>query len=117
MQLIFEIGCEELPARFCEPALAQIEAAFAARAEELRLEYGSLRTVATPRRLTLLVDGLAEKQSDIQEERTGPPAQISFKDGQPTKAALGFARRSEEHTSELQSRPHLVCRLLLEKKK
>jgi len=91
MQLIFEIGCEELPARFCEPALAQIEAAFAARAEELRLEYGNLRTVATPRRLTLLVDGLAEKQSDIQEERTGPPAQISFKDGEPTKAALGFA--------------------------
>lgn len=92
MQLIFEIGCEELPARFCEPALAQIEASFVARADELRLEYGSVRSVATPRRLTLLVDGLADKQRDIQEERTGPPAQIAFKDGEPTKAALGFAR-------------------------
>lgn len=92
MQLIFEIGCEELPASFCPPALAQIEGAFAAGAEELRLSYESLRTVATPRRLTLLVDGLADKQTDIQEERTGPPAKIAFRDGEPTKAALGFAR-------------------------
>ncbi|AWV90837.1 glycine--tRNA ligase subunit beta [Bradymonas sediminis] len=92
MQLIFEIGCEELPASFCQPALAQIEATFAARADELRLGYESLRTVATPRRLTLLVEGLAAKQTDIQEERTGPPAKVAFKDGEPTKAALGFAR-------------------------
>lgn len=92
MQLIFEIGCEELPASFCQPALAQIEAIFATRTEELRLTYKTMRTVATPRRLTLLVEGLAAKQTDIQEERTGPPAKIAFCDGEPTKAALGFAR-------------------------
>ncbi len=92
MQLVFEIGVEELPARFCEPALEQIEAMFRERAEELRVGFDSLRTLATPRRLTLLVDGLADKQTDLEEERTGPPAKIAFRDGEPTKAAIGFAR-------------------------
>ncbi|MFW6054112.1 MAG: glycine--tRNA ligase subunit beta, partial [Persicimonas sp.] len=58
MQLVFEIGCEELPPSFCEPALEQMEAAFRERADELRLDFGTLRTVATPRRLTVLVDDL-----------------------------------------------------------
>lgn len=93
MQLVFEIGCEELPASFCEPALDQIEAMFRERADELRIGFDSLRTVATPRRLTLLVDGLADKQTDLEEERTGPPAKIAYDDqGNPTKAAQGFAR-------------------------
>lgn len=92
MQLIFEIGCEELPASFCQPALDQIAATFTARAAELRLRFDSVRTVATPRRLTLLVEGLAAQQTDIEEVRTGPPASAAFKDGEPTRAALGFAK-------------------------
>lgn len=92
MQLIFEIGCEELPASFCKPALAQIETIFRERVADLRLEFGALHALATPRRLVLLVEDLDEKQPDIEEERTGPPASVAFKDGEPTKAALGFAR-------------------------
>ncbi|QDG50879.1 glycine--tRNA ligase subunit beta [Persicimonas caeni] len=101
MQLIFEIGAEELPASFCEPALTQIEQKFRERADELRISFDSARTVSTPRRLTLLVDGLAEKQSDLEEERTGPPANIAFKDGEPTKAAEGFARGQGVDVSDL----------------
>lgn len=93
MELIFEIGCEELPAGFIEPALAQIESTFRARCEELRVEVSGVRTVATPRRLTLLVDALSERQRDLEEERTGPPASIAWgEDGQPSRAAQGFAR-------------------------
>ncbi len=92
MQLIFEIGVEEFPPSFCEPTLEQMASIFGERADDLRLGYESVRTVATPRRLTLLVDGLADKQTDLEEERTGPPANIAFKDGEPTNAAKGFAR-------------------------
>jgi glycyl-tRNA synthetase beta chain len=101
MQLVYEIGCEELPPSFCEPALAQIDEMFRERAQELRISFDSARTVATPRRLTLLVDGLADRQSDLEEERTGPPAKIAFRDGEPTKAAEGFARGNGVDVADL----------------
>ncbi|MGM0559090.1 MAG: glycine--tRNA ligase subunit beta [Myxococcota bacterium] len=93
MELIFEIGCEELPASFIEPALEQMETFLEERCEELRIDIDGLRTMATPRRLTLVVEEMAERQSDLEEERTGPPAGISWDDdGNPTPAAQGFAR-------------------------
>src|SRR3989442_9297463 len=45
---------------------------------------------------------------------TGPPSNTGISRNTAGKSVF---ERSEEHTSELQSRPHLVCRLLLEKKK
>lgn len=101
MELIYEIGCEELPPSFVEPALNEIETVFRERCEELRIDFDSLRTVATPRRLTLLVEGLADKQADLEEERTGPPANIAFRDGEPTKAAEGFARGNNVAVEDL----------------
>ncbi|MFU8806172.1 MAG: glycine--tRNA ligase subunit beta [Bradymonadaceae bacterium] len=92
MELIFEIGCEELPASFIEPALEQMRTRFIEACAENRVEVDGVRLLATPRRLTLLVSNLTETQADLQEERTGPPAQVAFRDGQPTKAAEGFAR-------------------------
>lgn len=93
MQLIFEIGCEELPARFVPPALEQIEEAFKEACDQSRIDAGNVRMAGTPRRLTLLVTDLAETQEDLREERTGPPAAIAYDDaGEPTKAAEGFAR-------------------------
>jgi glycyl-tRNA synthetase beta chain len=92
MELIFEIGCEELPASFIEPALEQLERGFVAACAAKRIAAEGVRVLATPRRLTLLVDHLGETQADLEEVRTGPPAQVAFKDGQPTKAAEGFAR-------------------------
>ncbi len=93
MELLFEIGCEELPARFVDPALEQIKEAFASACEDERVDAGSLRLVGTPRRLTLIARDLADRQKDLEEERTGPPANIAFDDdGEPTNAAKGFAR-------------------------
>ena len=93
MEFIFEIGCEELPASFIEPALEQMEEFLEERCEELRVDVDGLRTMATPRRLTVVVEDLAERQSDLEEERTGPPADIAWDDdGNPTPAAQGFAR-------------------------
>lgn len=92
MELVFEIGCEDLPARFVQPALDQLEELFGRACEQQRISYESARVLGTPRRLTLLVSGLAENQEDLSEERTGPPVKAAFRDGQPTKAAEGFAR-------------------------
>lgn len=94
MELILELGCEELPASFVEPALFSMATTFeqALYAARLTGEGLGIRTLATPRRLTLLVTGLPDRQPDLEEERTGPPAQVAFKDGKPTGAAQGFAR-------------------------
>ncbi len=92
MDLVFEIGCEDLPARFVNPLLEQLQQNFLEQCVNNRIDVSGARTVGTPRRLTLLVDDLADKQADLSEERTGPPANVGFKDGEPTKAAEGFAR-------------------------
>lgn len=91
-QLIFEIGCEELPARFVSPTLAQLEREVTTRCAEARIAVSGVRVVGTPRRLTLLIDEVARTQEDLEEVRTGPPERAAFRDGEPTKAAQGFAR-------------------------
>lgn len=92
MDLVFEIGCEDLPARFVNPLLEQLEANFVEQCQNNRIAVDGVRVVGTPRRLALLVTDLADKQADLSEERTGPPANVGFKDGEPTGAAQGFAR-------------------------
>jgi glycyl-tRNA synthetase beta chain len=102
-ELLFEIGTEELPAGFQKPALAQLKKNFIGRAEELKLSHGSVVTLATPRRLTLLVDDIAEAQPDSREELMGPSRQAGFDaDGNPTKAAMGFARSKGADVADLQ---------------
>ncbi|MBE0582490.1 MAG: glycine--tRNA ligase subunit beta [Desulfofustis sp.] len=91
--LLFEIGTEELPAGFLIPAMEQLAELFHGKAEKLKLAYTALRTFSTPRRLALLVEQLAERQEDSREELLGPSKQAAFDaQGQPTKAAEGFAR-------------------------
>lgn len=91
--LLLEIGCEELPARFMPGALRQLEEAARAGLEALRLGHGPVRTVGTPRRLALLVEGLAPQQEEQVLEAKGPSARVAFDaEGRPTKAAEGFAR-------------------------
>ncbi|MBU1231808.1 MAG: glycine--tRNA ligase subunit beta [Proteobacteria bacterium] len=102
-ELLFEIGTEELPAGFQQPALAQLKLNFINRAKELDLGHGSVVTLGTPRRLALLVDDLADRQPDSREEVMGPSKQAGFdKEGNPTKAAMGFARSKGAEVSELQ---------------
>ena len=67
--LLFEIGTEELPAGYIQPALVQLEEKLSARLKQLNIGCGTIRTLATPKRLTLIVDNLDEKQQDICEMR------------------------------------------------
>lgn len=91
--LLFEIGAEELPAGYIPPALQQLERGARAGLAELRLEFADVRTAATPRRLTLMVDGVDDRQTDFDEEAVGPATRVAYDaDGQPTKALLGFCR-------------------------
>ena len=106
-ELLFEIGCEEMPARFVVPAMTDL-AALASQmlGKEGLLPEGStpdqVRTAGTPRRLTLMVQGLAERQPDRQETALGPPLKAAYdKDGAPTKAALGFAKSQGVEVDQL----------------
>lgn len=102
-QLLFEIGCEEIPARFLPPALTDLERLARQGLQELRLDYMDVRTLGTPRRLTLVVEDVAEVQRDLVEEVKGPPERAAYgADGQPTQAAHGFARSQGVAVEDLQ---------------
>lgn len=91
--LLLEIGTEEIPAHFMPGILAQIEKSAADKFTELRIAYDSVRAVGTPRRIALIMQGVADKQSDNDVASKGPSVQVAFdKDNKPTKAAEGFAR-------------------------
>lgn len=91
--VLFEIGVEEIPARFMAGSLRELKAAAEKSLKEARLTFAQVRTMGTPRRLTLFIDGLAEKQADFKEEVKGPAAKAAFDgEGKPTKALLGFLR-------------------------
>jgi len=91
--LLFEIGTEELPAGFIRPAMADLERMFAAAMKELGLGFAEIRTFGTPRRLALVVTGITERQEDREEVLLGPSKKAAFDaDGNPTRAAEGFAR-------------------------
>ncbi|OAB43129.1 glycine--tRNA ligase subunit beta [Paenibacillus antarcticus] len=91
--LLFEIGLEEVPARFIRTAVEQLEERMIKWLEQSRISYGQVHAYATPRRLAVLVEGVAEKQEDIEEEVKGPSRKIAQDaSGAWSKAALGFAR-------------------------
>ncbi|MFO0773440.1 MAG: glycine--tRNA ligase subunit beta [Nitrospiraceae bacterium] len=103
--LLLEIGTEELPYQFIAPARKALEQAAAAFVTEQRLSSGTIRTVATPRRLALIVEQLSAKQADAVKEAMGPPKSAAFDAaGQPTKAALGFAASHGLAVTDLQER-------------
>ncbi len=90
-RLVFEIGVEEVPSTYLPPALEQLEQGARAALAEARLEFAAVRVLGTPRRLTLMVEGLAERQPDRDEEATGPSVKVAYDaEGRPTKALLGF---------------------------
>ena len=91
--LLLEIGIEEIPARFMEPALAQMAELTKTKLKEANLAYKSIKTLGTPRRLTLIVEQLAEEQPDITIEVKGPAQKAAYDaEGNPTKALQGFCR-------------------------
>lgn len=89
--LLFEIGCEELPASFVEGALLALPTLLGEKLTALRLTHTGIRALGTPRRLAVVVLGLAGHQPDLEELVMGPPVSAAFKEGKPTKAAEAFA--------------------------
>ncbi len=91
--LLVEVGCEELPAGFIMPALRQLESLAKDGLSGARIPFASIETLGTPRRLALLVEGVADRQEAETRELTGPAVRVSFDaDGKPTNAARGFAK-------------------------
>jgi len=105
-ELVFEIGCEEIPARMLARAIADLPGLVRARLDAARLPCRDIVAVGTPRRLTVIVRGLAERQPDLRERVVGPPAGAAFgPDGAPTKAALGFAAKNGVDPATLERGP------------
>ena len=91
--LLFEIGAEEIPAGFMPNILGQLKQLVETKLNDAHLPFESLETYGTPRRLALIVKGLADASAEISERHKGPSASIAYdSDGNATKAAIGFAR-------------------------
>ncbi|WP_145976364.1 glycine--tRNA ligase subunit beta [Nitrospira moscoviensis] len=104
-ELLLEIGTEELPYEFIAPALAALKDQGARLLSEARLTFESIRSFGTPRRLVLVVDGLAKHQTAVVKEAMGPSKAVGFDQaGQPTKAAIGFAAGQGVAVDQLQVR-------------
>ena len=91
--LLFEIGAEEIPAGFMPNILGQLKQLAETKLNDAHLPFESIATYGTPRRLALIVKGLGDTSAEISERHKGPSASIAYDaDGNPTKAAIGFAR-------------------------
>lgn len=102
---LLEVGTEELPAKFVGDAIQQWQSLIPNSLSEQYLTNEAIYVYGTPRRLAVLIEGLPVQQPDRVEEIKGPPASAAFKDGQPTKAAEGFARKQGVTLEALEVRP------------
>ncbi|MFI5322260.1 MAG: glycine--tRNA ligase subunit beta [Thermodesulfobacteriota bacterium] len=101
-ELILEIGTEEIPAGFMKDAIDNLSEIASRELAESALSYGNISSFGTPRRLTLRVTDLSDKQEDQSRESYGPPVRIAFDEkGNPTKATIGFTKSQGVDVSEL----------------
>jgi glycyl-tRNA synthetase beta chain len=92
--LLLEIGSEEIPAGYITPALNSLSSVLLQKLTDARIDHGNAKVYATPRRLAVKIENVADKQKSIQSEVIGPPAKVGFDDqGNPTTAALKFAEK------------------------
>lgn len=90
---LLEIGTEDLPARFIPPAVQQLKENAERILTESHIKFSGIKTYGTPRRLTVITDGIYQMQEDRTKEVFGPSKKVAFdENGNPTKAAIGFAR-------------------------
>jgi glycyl-tRNA synthetase beta chain len=101
LPLLLEVGTEELPSSFVDAALAALPRIVADELAQARLSHAGVRALGTPRRLSLLVNDVATQQLDLDEEVIGPPENVAFKEGTPTKAAEAFAAKLGIATAQL----------------
>lgn len=102
---LLEVGTEELPAGFVADALAQWQEKIPASLAERSLAVGAVEVYGTPRRLAVLIRDLPLQQPDQTEEIKGPPAKAAFQNGEPTKAAIGFAQKQGVDLADFEIRP------------
>ena len=106
---LLEIGTEELPYKFIDAGQEQLKAAFEKLLKENEIGFSSVKTYGTPRRLTVIIDGLNEKQPDTVKTVRGPIANIAFdENGNLTQAGLGFARKNGVEPSALYKEDNYV---------
>ncbi len=101
---LLEVGTEELPASFVGSAIAQWQILIPQSLAEASLTPATIKVYGTPRRLAVVLTGLPDRQPDRTEEIKGPPASAAFKDGQPTKAGEGFAKKQGVDLADLEIR-------------
>ncbi|MFD2046093.1 glycine--tRNA ligase subunit beta [Ornithinibacillus salinisoli] len=100
--VLFEIGLEELPARFIDDAEKQLITKTTNWLNELRISFESITGYSTPRRLAILIENMAEEQTTIEEEAKGPSIKIAKdEDGNWTKAAIGFTKGQGKSTDDI----------------
>lgn len=92
MTFVFELGCEELPSSSLPSLNAQFNQLFAQKLDDALLGYESLSVIAAPRRLGVVIEGVAQASEDKPFERRGPAFKAAFQGEEPTKALLGFCR-------------------------
>ena len=103
-ELFLEIGCEEIPAGFIPRATAEMKAIITKELALARLSFSEIKTLATPRRLVLVVKGIPTIQPDAEITATGPSLKAAYDAaGKPTKAAEGFARGQGVDVADLQT--------------
>ena len=107
--LLLEIGTEEIPAHAMPGILDQLKALATNAFKDARIDVSTVKTLGTPRRLALIINGVSERQADVSEERKGPSIKIAFDaEGKPSKAAIGFARGQKVAPEDLIKRDGYV---------
>lgn len=107
-KLLFEIGTEEIPAKFMPGILKQLKELAAAKMQELRIPFEDITVYGTPRRMAFIAGGVAEAQADVVVEAKGPSVKIAYVSGAPSKAAQGFARGQGVDVKDLVVRDNYV---------
>ncbi len=107
-KLLFEIGTEEIPAKFMPGILAQLKELAEKKMTELRIPFAAVKVYGTPRRMTFIAEGVAESQEDSVVEAKGPSVKIAYVNNEPSKAAMGFARGQGVDVKDLEVRGEYV---------
>ncbi|WP_064615581.1 glycine--tRNA ligase subunit beta [Streptobacillus moniliformis] len=101
MRFLFEIGVEELPSRYVDKACDDLLEIFKKELIEARIEFSGEKKYNSPRRIAIYFENIAKMQKDLYEKKIGPSVQVAYKEGELTKAALGFLNSQNLTLSDL----------------
>ena len=100
--ILFELGCEELPPKSLKPLRDALQTSVTEQLNEAEIGFDSIKAFAAPRRLAIQIQGISDKQPDRSEQKRGPAIKAAFDaDGNPSRAAMGFAKGLGIDPSEL----------------